>query len=366
MAEADELLPPLEIPWKLASTTQPLSASEPAQTALSLFSFEPDDTAITGLFPDEKVIFLKFTASISPASFPKELSRVAASFLGEGIPCMHLLLDLKVRNASDEAGTIRPYFHAAAPLNRRMVQTGIVGDDAVRRRVRRSHGRQKRLTNARVVAQQLDDQLGQRGGGLLHRLLLDWRFGPHDIHRRCEQPRRVASSRHDQPAGLGGTARAVQPQTRVENIISLLNAKYVGTPHLSFSLSPQPLQQLSIDPSDPNLWFQQLLARRSAGIEGIQEFTAVMVVPKDTAFCVNARLRRVCLLDSPPGPLSFEERFNGTLPQLARMVNYLNRTFPIGTPLEDLDIDIIPGITGTWRIQAPGCGAMGPAAGSKA
>jgi len=79
----------------------------------------------------------------------------------------------------------------------------------------------------------------------------------------------------------------------------------------------------------------------------------VMVVPKDTAFCVNARLRRVCLLDSPPGPLSFEERFTGTLPQLARMVNYLNRTFPIGTPLEDLDIDIIPGITGPGVFRRP-------------
>jgi hypothetical protein len=44
--------------------------------------------------------------------------------------------------------------------------------------------------------------------------------------------------------------------TRVENIISLLSAKYVGTPHLSFSVSPQPLQQLSVDPSDPNLWFR--------------------------------------------------------------------------------------------------------------
>ena len=133
--------------------------------------------------------------------------------------------------------------------------------------------------------------------------------------------------------------------TRVENIISLLPAKYVGTPHLSFSVSPQPLQQLSIDPSDPNLWFQQLLARRSSGIEGIQEFTAVIVVPEDTDFCINARLRRVCLLDSPPGPFSLDERFTGTLLQLSRMVNYLNDAFPIGTPLEELDIDIIGGLT---------------------
>ena len=141
--------------------------------------------------------------------------------------------------------------------------------------------------------------------------------------------------------------------TRVENIISLLSAKYVGTPHLSFSVSPQPLQQLSVDPSDPNLWFQQLLARRSSGIEGIQEFTAVIVVPKDTDFCISARLRRVCLLDSPPGPFSLDERFTGTLVQLSRMVNYLNDAFPIGTPLEELDIDIIGGLTGNGPFRRP-------------
>ena len=126
----------------------------------------------------------------------------------------------------------------------------------------------------------------------------------------------------------------------------MLSAKYVGTPHLSFSVSPQPLQQLSVDPSDPNLWFQQLLARRSSGIEGIQEFTTVVVVPKGTDFCVGARLRRVCLLDSPPGPLSFDERFNGSFLQLLRLLRYLELTFPPGTPLDDLDIDIIGGLSG--------------------
>jgi hypothetical protein len=57
----------------------------------------------------------------------------------------------------------------------------------------------------------------------------------------------------------------------------------------------------------------------------------------------------VCLLDSPPGPFVLE-RFTGTLLQFARMVNYLNDTFPVGTPLEELDIDIIGGLTsGTFR-----------------
>ena len=119
MVDVETPLPPVEIPWKLAATTQPLSRDEPAETALSLFFFEPDDATLTSLFPDDRLVFVKFTASIAPAAFPPELSRVAASFLGEGIPCMHLLLDLKVRNAAGDFGTIRPYFHAAAPLSRR-------------------------------------------------------------------------------------------------------------------------------------------------------------------------------------------------------------------------------------------------------
>jgi hypothetical protein len=302
MAEADELLPPIEIPWKLASTTQPLSASEPAQTAVSLFTFEPDDTVITGLFPDEKVIFLKFTASISPALFPKELSRVAANFLGEGIPCMHVLLDLKVRNASGEAGTIRPYFHAAAPLNRRMIQSGIVGDDQY-------EGESEGLMVGRSGSQMHESlrsnsttNSGNAGAG--------FSIGSFSIGGSVRTTSTDVASNRAVSQVVDTTNRQASEErrelfshsTRVENIISLLNAKYVGTPHLSFSMSPQPLQQLSIDPSDPNLWFQQLLARRSSGIEGIQEFTAVMVVPKATAFCINARLRRVCLLDSPPGP----------------------------------------------------------------
>ncbi len=128
MAEEDLPLP-LEIPWRLASTTQPLAAGEPDQTSISLFFYEPDDDILTSAFPDERLVYLKFTASVSPASFPSESSRLAATFLGEGVPCLHLLLDLRVRNAAGDLGTIRPYFHAAAPLYRRMIQTGVVGGE---------------------------------------------------------------------------------------------------------------------------------------------------------------------------------------------------------------------------------------------
>jgi hypothetical protein len=330
-----------------AATTQPLAAGEPAETALSLFFFEPDDATLTSKFPDEKLVFVKFTASISPASFPPELSKVAASFLGEGIPCQHVLLDLKVRNAASEVGTIRPYFHCRAARPAAWCSRAWSAPTSTKARptASRSARAARRSTSLRSHSDTVTERLR---GSRPRPHLVGW-VGPEYGNRRRERPRGVAGRRHDESRGVGGTARAHQPHHAGREHHFALSAKYIGTPHLSFSASPQPLQQLSVDPADPNLWFQQLLARRSSGIEGIQEFTAVLVIPKGTDFCINARLRRVCLLDSPPGPFVLE-RFTGNLLQFARMVNYLNDTFPIGTPLEELDIDIIGGLTsGTFK-----------------
>jgi hypothetical protein len=263
---------------------------------------------------------------------------------------MHLLLDLKVRAEDSSSGTIRPYFHAAAPLSRRMVQTGVVGVEsyegeadglaigksgAQMNETLRSHSNTTTASASAGLSIPILSSLLSLGGSV--RNTSTDVASDRAVTQAVDTTSRNASEERRE---------LVSHTTRVENIISLLRTKYVGTPHLSFSLSPQPLQQLSIDPADPNLWFQQLLARRSTGIEGIQEFTAVIVVPKGTDFCINARLRRVCLLDSAPGPFTLSERFNGGLLQFARMVNYLNDTFPQGTPLEELDIDILGGLAG--------------------
>jgi hypothetical protein len=355
MADETTPLPPLEIPWQLASTTQPLAAGEPAQTALSLFFFEPDDEALTSAFPDDRLVFVKLTASVSPASIPATLSPIAAAFLGEGIPCMHLLLDLKVSAPDQAPGTVRPYFHAAAPLNRRMVQTGVVGGDAY-------EGEAESLAVGKS-GMQMRESLRSHASTTTASASAGFGIGPFSIGGGVSNTRTDLASDRAVSQVVDNTQRQASEErrelishtTNVENIISLLRAKYVGTPHLSFSLSPQPLTQLSVDPSDPNLWFQQLLARRSAGIEGTQEFTAVLVVPRNTGFCLTARLRRVCLLDSPPGPFTVSERFDSNLNllQLLRMVQYLNRTFPAGTPLEELDIDILGGLANAGAFRRP-------------
>ena len=42
MANGDELPLSLEIPWRLASTTQLLTGGEPDETTISFFTFRPD------------------------------------------------------------------------------------------------------------------------------------------------------------------------------------------------------------------------------------------------------------------------------------------------------------------------------------
>ena len=269
MADEDVPLPPIEIPWKLAATTQPLAAGEPAETALSLFFFEPDDATLTSKFPDEKLVFVKFTASISPASFPPELSKVAASFLGEGIPCQHVLLDLKVRNAASEVGTIRPYFHTAAPLARRMVQSGVVGADIYEGEADGiAIGKSGSQVNESLRSH--SDTVTKSGSAGLDLGLISFGGSVRSTAIDVASDRAVSQVVDTTNREASEERRElISHTTRVENIISLLSAKYIGTPHLSFSVSPQPLQQLSVDPADPNLWFQQLLARRSSGIEGM-------------------------------------------------------------------------------------------------
>ncbi len=345
MADEDTGLPPLEIPWKLAATTQPLVAGEPDETALSLFFFEPAEEDLPeGVEPDERLVYLKFSASVSPVAFPPGTPPGSGGALGAGVPCFHLQLDLKVRKASGELGTIRPYFHAAAPLFRRTLQTGVVGVDVFEGESEgqwmgksRSQMYESSKTHSSTTSASVSVGASVPLGPVSLGASGSVRTTTTDVAGRREGTQAI-----DQTTREASEERRelVSHHTRVENVLTLLSAKYVGTPHLRFSLSPAPMTLLSVDPSDPNLWFSQLLARRSSGIEGIQEFTAVVVVPRGENFCVNARLRRVCVLDAPPGPLEFDEPFNLQL-HLGRVLDYLDRAYPPGTPLEEFDVDLI-------------------------
>lgn len=347
---ADPTLPlPIEIPWTLASTTQPLNAGDPDQTAISLFFYEPDDETLTEAFPDQRLVFLKFTTTVSPATIPLPSP---VTQLGEGVPCFHVLLDLKIRKKSGDLGTIRPYFHAAAPMHRTMLQTGVVGAEAFEGEAdQQSIGRsgsqmnEASSTRARTTSASVGGGFGIGGfsvGGSVSSTTTSV-SGSRSVSQQIDTTQRQASEERRE---------LTSHRTNVENVLTLLNAKYVGTPYLTFSLAPQPLQLLSVDPSDPNLWYHQLLMRRSSGIEGVQEYTAIVLVPKGEDFCVNARLRRVCVLDNPPGPLTFDERFQFNQ-HLGRMLNYLERVYPAGTPLDELDVDLTPSLPNPQSFPNP-------------
>jgi hypothetical protein len=360
MAEP-ELPVPVEVPWKLASTSQPLTATGPDETTISLFYFEPQEDSLSSLLPDQRLVYLKFTVSVSPATIPNA-PPVAA--LGEGVPCLHLVMDLAVRKKSGQLGTIRPYFHAAAPTHRTMVQTGMVGADAF-------EGEADMQSMGRSGSQMYESS-SSRARTTSAGLSAGFGIGPFSIGGSVRATSTDINSSRSVSQQIDTTQRQasqerrelVSHMTHVENVITLLSAKFVGTPYVRFSLSPQPLQLLSVDPADPNLWFSQLLARRSSGIEGIQEFTTIVLVPKDEDFCVNAALRRVCVLDNPPGPLTFDERFQFNQ-HLVRVLNYLDRVYPPGTPLEELDVDVTGSlpepktqfarpVIENWVIGAPG------------
>jgi len=337
MADETDLVAPMEIPWTLASTTMPFSAAEADQTSISLFFHQPDDEVLLSQFPEEKLVYLKIAVSVSPASLPSAAGPLPAALLGEGAPCYHMLLDLKVRRKVQPAGAIKPYFHAAAPLNRRMLQTGVVGNEvfegeAASQFVGRSGSQLHESLNSESRTTATGLGIGVPGlGGSIRTTGTDLTSN-RTVSQTVDTTTRQASQERRE---------LVSHWTKVENILTLLNAKYVGTPYLRFSLSPRPLELLSLDASDPNLWFSQLLARRSSGIEGLQEFTAVVVVPRDVDFCVSARLRRVCLLDAPPRRPTFNEPYTGATLQYVRVLNYLDRTFPVGTPIEELDIELV-------------------------
>jgi len=340
MANGDELLPPLEIAWRLAATTQLLVAGEPDQTTITFFTFQPDDEVLTSKFPNETLIFLKTTVSISPATLPPGISPVAAGALGEGIPCFHVLLDMKVRRETGELGTDRPYFHAAAPLRRQMLQTGVIGAEVFEGEfdnqfIGKSGSQMFETSTSHSATSSRSTSSSLLGTSLSARVTTTDVAASRDVTQVSDTTTREASQERRE---------LVSHSTKVENILTLLNAKYIGTPYVSFSLSPQPLQQLSVDSSDPSLWFSQLLQRRSSGIEGIQEFTTLIVVPEGEDFCVTARLRRVCLLDDPPAPPSFGDFYDLSAAKISRVFDYLHETFPDGTPLEDLDIDITEGL----------------------
>jgi hypothetical protein len=347
MANEESLPIPLDIPWQLAATTQKRHAYEPFDSTISIFYYEPKMDTLAAYYPDQRIIYVKAVVSIGPAKLPADPEKGDADwpeppiemsdYLAGLSGVWHALLDLHVRTDPDTMDVIRPYFHAAAPVSREMIETGVIGNDqtegtsnsiAVGKSASTLH--ETIFSSARTSSsgQALDlKAISFSHGSSSTNVATDRTLNEtiDTTQRQASQERRELLSHH----------------TNINNVLSLLSAMHIGSPYVRFSLSPRPISLLSLDPGDPNLWYMELLRRRSSGLEGIQEFFLVVVVPKDRDFCIFADLKRFFVADRPPVPPTLDKDFGLTkaeqLEQEAVVLDYLYKRFPRGTPLDDLD-----------------------------
>jgi hypothetical protein len=340
---------PTDVPWRLASTTRPLGPETLRQdtTTISLFTFVPTMESLDRDYPEERLIYLKFTISVSPMSplvddfFPPAGDPLNL-FEVDVRPIFRLLFDVRISPEPYGKGAITPYFLAASPVRRSMIESGVVGQLA-------SEGESKSLAIGKSGSQMhegfsstMDTSTTSAGAS--------WPLGSASI---TDTSTTVAGSREvvqhiDSTQREASTERRelVSHMTNVSNVLTLLSLSNVGSPYLRFSLWPRPLRPLTIDPADPNLWYAELLRRRSSGIEGIQEFFAIAVVPRALeGFCINAQLRRFSAVP-PPLPTGQDLTKPGSSDQTAAeqalLEDYLHKRFPPGTPADNLDVEVTP------------------------
>lgn len=348
MPDETSLPIPQEIPWKLVTTTQRLKADgqKADDVTLSLFSFEPSLEALEENYPDERVIYFKITASVAPCPLeppsilaPDFANQIKQLMMESGLPVIHLILDLKVTPKPMSTGRFRPYFHEAAPIRREMIESGVVGGESVEGETQGTSVGKSGSQLYETVSSQIKSK-SSGGGWFPSGVLGGPGFTAHSSKTHVDSERHVDQTTEMTSRDASQERRELLSHTtHVHNVLTLLNSKHIGSPYLRFSLWPRPLHLLAVDPADPDLWYQQLLARRSSGIEGIQEFVFVVVAPRNKNFCLEGRMRRFCVLDRPPtfeipkgDALSLDDEID--------IQHYLYEIFPAGTPVEELDVDL--------------------------
>jgi hypothetical protein len=325
---------PVEIPWQLAATTQVLGPHKlpPETTTIALFTYIPKLESLDKDYPDERLVYLKFTVSISP-----DIPLVTPTLeFSRAMPIWYVIFDLKVTPLPYAEGGIRPYFLAAAPIRRTMLETGVVGgqmfegeSDSVAIGKSGSQMHESGTSDWKVGG---SVNLGWIGVGASGSGTSTTTTADRDVVQRVDTTNREASQERKE---------LLSHTTNVNNVLTLLTAKHVGTPYLRFALWPQPLRPLTLDSSDPNLWYAELLNRRSSGIEGMQDFYAVLAIPKALkGFCIEGDLTRFSVMDAAPKePSEFELPIVLAPWDLGQITNYLHNRNPRGTPLAELDVD---------------------------
>lgn len=344
-------VPPIEIPWQLSATTRRLGETNLASPTISLFTYWPTlPEEIAAAYRGERLLYLKFVISVSPLlSGAMVDDEEVAEFLDELLirPVKRLVFDLKIwRGDESRSDDIKPYFIAAAPLRREMVESGVVGAETFSGESSSvSVGKSFSTFHEDFTTSSTTDTGGWNLGLFAGNSTQSTISGSRDTSRTLDiTNREAAEERKD----------LLSHVTTVNNILTLLSAHHLGSPYLRFSVWPAPLRTLTTDPADPNIWYAELLRKRSSGIEGVQDFYVIAVVPREGEFCVEAKLKQICVAQPPP-PAEFEpepayrrgENFlEVRRSEYARILAYLNRRYPAGTLVEELDVELhIPDLT---------------------
>lgn len=349
MAEENALGVPVDVPWRLLSRRGLDSPQDP--TSIATFVYVPLLPELETTYPGERLIYLKFCVSVFP--FYLDMPRTAPlAVLDQAFaPVWRMILDVEITTRRGETPPgLKPYFLSAAPTRRALVETGVVGDyftegesDEVAIGRSGSHLIEGFHSTTKTRKFGIGGALGGLAGGLLPiGGGLSYSRGSTSISGGREVTEQIdTTNRHASEE----RKELLSHMTNVNNVLTLLNGSLLGTNRLHFSLWPQPLRPLSIDPNDENLWYAELLKRRSSGIEGMQDFYAIAVIPRSEGFCLRENLRRVSVLepplpDPPVQPSVLFDTFNFNLNDFVRVFAYLSGKYPEGTPLEELDVSL--------------------------
>jgi hypothetical protein len=103
VALPDDLPPdfPTEIPWRLVATTRHLGPETlgPDTTAISLFAYAPPIESYDADYPDDRLIYFRFTVSVSPVFLigsPPPASDPLDLFASDTLPIWRLLFDIRI------------------------------------------------------------------------------------------------------------------------------------------------------------------------------------------------------------------------------------------------------------------------------
>lgn len=347
---------PTEIPWKLAATTHSLQAFDgnhpvsPPGSSISLLTHTLNLENFRESYPDDRLVYFKIPISISSDVALLAPSRELAFLFSGSYPVWTSVVDVRISQKGDgNRAAHDPYFIAASPARREMIESGIFSTE-VFEGVSGAVGIGKSASQMHESLKTTTDTQTQRtsaggttiipvpllpfpvlaGGGVTSGSSSTVTSATNDILQLSDLTTRSASEERRE---------LLSHTTNVRNVLTLLTSNYVGSPYLQFILRPRPLHLLALDPADPQLWYTEFLRRRSLGIQGTQDFYAISVLPVTIDnFCIHITLRNVYVYDNPPVPPEIPPG-DVTSNDIWSILAYLDRIYPRGTPIDELDFD---------------------------